>query len=219
MNRSVHTLLFRKLTQIHIKMKEVSLSGSLRANVGKKDAKTVRRNGHVPCVVYGAGEQIHFSVRHVDMHKIMFSPDVYAINLDVDGKAIKAIIQDAQQHPLTDKIMHVDFLQLQDDKQVKVDIPVTLEGRSPGVMNGGRLQQVFRKLTVLGFPKDIPDTISVDISELKIGGSVRVKALESDTLRLLNAPNAVVVSVKMSRGAVLDEAEEGEEGEAEEAAE
>ncbi len=199
-------------------MKEVSLSGSVRPSVGKKDAKAVRRSGNVPCVLYGNGEQTHFSVRHVDIHKIMFSPDVFAINLDIDGKKVKAIIQDAQQHPLTDRIMHVDFLELQDDKLVKIDIPVTLEGRSPGVMNGGRLQQVFRKLTVLGYPKDIPDTISVDISKLRIGHSVRVKALESDSLRLLNAPNAVVVSVKMSRGAV-DDAEEEEEGEGEEAAE
>ena len=199
-------------------MKEVSLSGSLRANVGKKDAKAVRNSGNVPCVLYGNGTQTHFSVRHVDMHKIMFSPDVYAINIDIDGKTVKAIIQESQQHPLTDKIMHVDFLELQDDKMAKVDIPVTLSGRSIGVMNGGRLQQVFRKLTVLGYPKDIPDTIDVDITDLKIGGSVRVKALESDSLRLLNAPNAVVVSVKMARGAVLDEEEEEAGEEAEEAA-
>ena len=196
-------------------MKEVSLSGSLRSNVGKKDAKAVRRSGNVPCVVYGSGEQIHFSVRHVDLHKIMFSPDVFAINLDIDGKKVKAIIQDAQQHPLTDRIVHVDFLELQDDKLVKVDIPVTLEGRSIGVLNGGRLQQVFRKLTVLGYPKDIPDTISVDISGLRIGMSVRVKELENDSLKLLNAANAVVVSVKMARGAVDEDEEEEEEGEGE----
>jgi len=196
-------------------MKEVSLSGSLRANVGKKDAKAVRNSGRVPCVVYGNGEQTHFSVKHTDLQKIMFSPDVFAINLDVNGKAFKTIIQDSQQHPLTDKIMHVDFLQLQDDKLVKVDIPVTLKGRSIGVMNGGRLQLVFRTLTVLGYPKDIPDTIEVDITNIKIGGSIRVKALENDKLRLLNASNAVVVSVKMSRGATLEEEEEEAAAEAE----
>ena len=203
-------------------MKEVSLSGSLRANVGKKDAKAVRNSGRVPCVLYGNGTQTHFSIKHTDIQKIMFSPDVFAINIDIDGKPAKAIIQEAQQHPLTDKIMHVDFLELQDDKMVKVDIPVTCVGRSIGVMNGGRLQQVFRKLTVLGYPKDIPDTISVDISDLRIGNSVRVKELENDSLKLLNASNAVVVSVKMARGAVLDEEEEEEaetEGEAEAEAE
>lgn len=202
-------------------MKEVSLSGSLRANVGKKDAKAVRNSGQVPCVVYGTGKQTHFSVKQVDLHKIMYSPDVYAVNLDIDGTKVKAIIQEFQQHPVTDKFMHVDFLELVDDKMVKVDIPVTLFGRSIGVMNGGRLQQVFRKLTVLGYPKDIPDTIEVDISKLRIGHSIRVKALESDGFKLLNAPNAVVVSVKMSRGALdIDEEEEEETAEgAEEATE
>ena len=202
-------------------MKEVSLSGSLRSNVGKKDAKAVRNSGFVPCVVYGTGKQTHFSVKHTDLQKIMFSPNVYIININVEGTKIKAIIQDSQQHPVTDKILHVDFLELQDGKLVKIDIPVTLSGRSIGVMNGGRLQQVFRKLTILGYPKNIPDTIDVDISDLKIGTSVRVKELENDSISILNAANAVVVSVKMSRGALDDEEEEeeGAEGEGEEGAE
>lgn len=197
-------------------MKKVSLSGSVRSNVGKKDAKDARRNGRVPCVVYGSGKQTHFTVKHTDLQKIMYSPNVYSINIDVEGTKIKAIVQDFQQHPVTDKFMHVDFLELQDDKMVKVEIPVTIFGRSIGVMNGGRLQQVFRKLTVLGFPKDIPATIEIDISELRIGNSIRVKELESDGISILNAANAVVVSVKMSRGAI-DEDEEEEtatEGEA-----
>lgn len=191
-------------------MKEVSLSGSVRSNVGKKDAKDARRNGRVPCVVYGSGKQTHFTVKHTDLQKIMYSPDVYSINIDVEGTKVKAIVQEFQQHPVTDKFMHIDFLELQDDKIVKVDIPVTLFGRSIGVMNGGRLQQVFRKLTVLGFPKNIPDTIEIDISKLRIGSSVRVTELESEGFSLLNAANAVVVSVKMSRGALDLDEEEGE---------
>ena len=199
-------------------MKEVSLSGSLRTNVGKKDAKAVRNDGRVPCVVYGSGKQTHFSVKHMDLYKIMYSPDVFDINLDIDGTPVKAIIQDSQQHPVTDKILHVDFLELQEDKLVKIDIPVTVSGRSIGVMNGGRLQQVFRKLTVLGYPKDIPATINVDITKLRIGQSIRVKALESGDLKVLNAPNAVVVSIKMSRGATDLEEEEEEETEGAEGA-
>ncbi|MFK8045736.1 MAG: 50S ribosomal protein L25/general stress protein Ctc [Crocinitomicaceae bacterium] len=199
-------------------MKEVSLSGSPRANVGKKDAKAARNSGLVPCVVYGSGNQTHFTVRQVDIQKVMYSPDVYAINIDIEGTKVKAIIQEFQQHPVTDKIMHVDFLELSDDKMVKVDIPVTLFGRSIGVMNGGRLQQVFRKLTVLGYPKNIPDTIEVDISKLRIGMSVRVKELESDGFSLLNSANAVVVSVKMSRGAIDEDEEEEEETEGEDGA-
>ena len=111
-------------------------------------------------------------------------------------------------HPVTDKITHIDFLELAEDKKVKIDIPVVLEGRSPGVMNGGRLQQVFRKLTVLALPSALPDVITVDISDLKIGKSIRVSALETDEMELLNAANAVVVSVKMARGASDDEEEE-----------
>jgi len=200
-------------------MKKVSLSGSVRENVGKKDAKAVRNAKRVPCVVYGSGKQTHFSVKHTDLEKIVFNKDVFNVELDVEGTKISTIIQDMQMHPVTDKIVHCDFLELSDDKKVKVDIPVVLEGRSPGVMNGGRLQQVFRKLTVYALPNALPEVIKVDISELKIGGSVRVSALATEEMELLNAPNAVVVSVKMARGASEDveeeeEAEGAEEGEA-----
>jgi large subunit ribosomal protein L25 len=203
-------------------MKKVSLSGSARENVGKKDAKAVRNAGRVPAVVYGSGKQTHFSIKHTDIEKIVFNKDVFNIEIDVDGTKYSTIIQDMQQHPVSDRITHIDFLELNDSKKVRVDIPVVLEGRSPGVMNGGRLQQVFRKLTVFALPNALPEVITVDISELKIGGSVRVSALATDEMELLNAPNAVVVSVKMARGASEEEEETEEvaaEGETEEAAE
>ena len=203
-------------------MKKVSLSGSLRENVGKKDAKAVRNARRVPAVIYGSGKQTHISVKHTDLEKIVFNQDVFNITIDVDGTKYSTIIQDMQQHPVTDKLTHIDFLELAEDKKVKVNIPVVIEGRSPGVMNGGRLQQVFRKLTVYALPGALPEVIKVDISELKIGNSVRVSALMTDDVQLLNAPNAVVVSVKMARGASEEEEEEvvaeGEEG-AEDAAE
>jgi large subunit ribosomal protein L25 len=188
-------------------MKKVSLSGSLRENVGKKDAKAVRNAKRVPCVVYGTGKQTHFSVKHTDLEKIVFNKDVFNIELDINGEKVSTIVQDMQQHPVTDKITHIDFLELQADKKVKVDIPVAIEGRSPGVTNGGRLQQVFRKLTVLALPADLPEVLTVDISELKIGNSIRVSALATDSMQLLNAANAVVVSVKMARGAEEEEEE------------
>ena len=125
-------------------MKTVQLSGSPRANVGKKDAKAVRNSGGVPCVLYGSGEQAYFSVRDVDMEKLIFSPDVYQIELDIDGKKTKAIIQELQMHPVTDKPLHVDFLELEDNKPVKLGIPVRITGRSKGVLNGGLLQFFFR---------------------------------------------------------------------------
>ena len=193
-------------------MKTVQLSGSPRASVGKKDAKAVRNAGNVPCVLYGTGEQSYFQVRHVDIEKIVFSPDVYQLEIDVDGKKKNAIIQELQIHPVTDKVQHVDFLELVDDKPIKIEIPVTLSGRSKGVLNGGRLQQVFRRLKVQGLPKDIPAAIDIDITPLRIGQSRRVSDIQIPGVKLLNASNAVVVSVKMARGAVdVDEEEEGGE--------
>jgi len=197
-------------------MKKVSLSGSVRENVGKKDAKAVRNAKRVPCVVYGTGKQTHFSVKHTDLEKIIFNKDVFNVELDINGEKISTIIQDMQLHPVTDKITHCDFLELQDDKKVRVDIPVIIEGRSAGVMNGGRLQQVFRKLTVYALPADLPEVMTVDITELKIGDSIRVNALATDSIELLNAANAVVVSVKMARGATAEEeAEDAAEAEKE----
>jgi len=192
-------------------MKKVSLSGSKRENVGKKDTKAIRNSGRVPAVVYGSGKQTHFSVKHTDMEKIVFNKDVFNVEIDVDGEKFSTIIQALQFHPVTDRVQHVDFLELNDKKKVKVDIPVELEGRSEGVMMGGRLQQVFRKLSVFAFPKDLPEVIKVDITNLNIGDSIRVKDLMTDEMQLLNAPNAVVVSVKMARGVVLTEEEEAAE--------
>ena len=200
-------------------MKEVSLSGSPRENVGKKDAKAIRNAGNVPCVVYGGDEQVHFSVKHTDLEKLIYTPNVYIVNLDIDGKAVKSIIQEVQHHPVTDRIQHADFIQLFDDKKVKVNVPVILTGRAIGVLNGGKLQQIFRKLKVYAVPGELPDSIEVDITDVRIGGSIRVgEIMENTGLEILNAESAVVCSVKMARGAV-DEEEEEELAEGEEGAE
>lgn len=202
-------------------MKEVSLSGSVRSNVGKKDAKAVRVAGEIPCVVYGSGSQMHFSVKHVEMEKLVYTPHVNIINLEVDGKVMQSIIQDIQFHPVTDKIVHVDFIELQADKKVKVNIPVNLVGRSPGVLSGGKLQQIFRKVKVFATPENLPDSITVDISKLKIGQAIRIRDINNDKLNILNAQSAVICSVKMARGAVAtpDVEEEEEETGAEVATE
>ena len=200
-------------------MKKAQLSGSLRANVGKKDAKAVRNAGRVPCVLYGSGEQVHFSVRSVDMEKLIFSPDVYQIEIDLDGTKKMAIIQEKQMHPVTDKPRHVDFLELADDKQVKVSLPVRTTGASIGVMNGGKLRMPNRSLRVLGLPGDLPEEISIDVSGLRIGQSVRIKGLDVPNVTFLEPAEAVVVGVKMARGATAndeEEEEDGEEGAAEE---
>jgi large subunit ribosomal protein L25 len=189
-------------------MKAISLSGSPRENVGKKDAKAIRNAGRVPCVLYGNGSQTHFSVDSIALGKVVYSPDVYQVELDIDGKKTRAIIQELQQNPVTDRITHVDFLELTDDKKVKVALPVRTKGVSPGVIRGGKMQQVYRRLQMFGLPQDLPADITLDISGLEIGDAIRVKHIEFPNVELLDPANSVVVSIKMARGAKKKEAEE-----------
>ena len=183
-------------------MKTAQLSGSLRTNVGKKDATLLRNEGRVPCVLYGQGDQTHFSVKRVDIDKIVFSPEVYQVALDIEGKKAMGIIRELQQHPTKDTIQHVDFYELNDAKVVSVKLPVRLVGSARGVLAGGRLMQVFRTLSCVGLPYAIPDAITLDISTLKIGQSFRVNSISIPGITFLDPANAVVVSVKMARGAV-----------------
>ena len=182
-------------------MKTAQLSGSLRANVGKKDAAAIRNAERVPCVLYGQGEQTHFSVKQVDIEKIVYSPDVFQVELDIEGKKSRGIIQELQQHPTKGTIQHVDFLELNDNKEVKVKLPVRITGSSRGVMAGGKLAQVFRRLTVVGLPADLPEASTIDITKLRIGQSIRVSQIEANGLKFLEPANAVVVAVRMARGA------------------
>ena len=191
-------------------MKIAQLSGSLRANVGKKDAASLRAAGRVPCVLYGQGSQTHFSVKQNDIEKLVFSPDVYQVDLDIEGKKTRGIIQELQQHPLKDTVQHVDFLELNESKPVKVKLPVRVSGSSIGVMNGGKLMLAFRHLQCIGLPDDLPESIELDISKLRIGDSIRVNAVNYNGVTFLDPATAVVVSVKMARGAGLEEEEEEE---------
>ena len=191
-------------------MKTVQLSGSLRANVGKKDASSLRTAGLVPCVLYGQGQQTHFSVKQVAIEKIVYSPDVYQVELNIDGKTAVGIIQELQQHPTKDTIQHVDFLELNETKMIRIKLPVRLVGSSPGVMAGGKLMLVFRSLQCVGLSKDLPEAIILDISTLNIGGAIRVNTINIPGITFLDPANAVVVSVKMARGAVKGEEAEGE---------
>ncbi|MFM8341083.1 MAG: 50S ribosomal protein L25 [Methylomonas sp.] len=197
-------------------MKTAQLSGSLRANVGKKDAAVLRAAGLVPCVLYGQGVQTHFSVKRTDLDKIVYSPEVFQVELNIEGKKSVGIIQELQQHPTKDTIQHVDFLQLDENKPVKVKLPVRIIGSSRGVMAGGKLMTVFRNLQCLGLPKDLPDAITLDITKLRIGQSIRVGKIEIPGVTFLDPANAVVVAVKMARGAVKG-ADAGDDDEDEEA--
>lgn len=192
-------------------MKTVSLSGSPRENVGKKGANILRKDGSIPAVVYGGEKQNHFSVLENEAKKLVFTPNVYLIELEIDGKKTKVILQEVQTHPLTDRILHLDFLEISDSKPFKLNLPVRLEGFSKGVRNGGNLSQNFRKLKVMGLMKDMPESVKIDITPLKIGDKIRVLDLNISGLKFFDPENAVIVGVQMARAVVLEQEEEEEE--------
>jgi large subunit ribosomal protein L25 len=185
-------------------MKTVSISGSPRVNVGKKDAKALRASGNVPCTMYGGAEQINFFAPYNDFRHIVYTPDVNKILVKVDGKEFETLLQEIQFHPVSDKIMHIDFLQLFADKLVIIDIPVILTGTSAGVKQGGKLVLVTRKLKIKALPAHLPDFISLDITDLNIGGSMRVGEIQIDNVQFLDTPNRVIVAVQMTRAVVED---------------
>lgn len=186
-------------------MKKVSLSGSRRANVGKKDASELRNNGRVPCVIYGNGEQLHFSVDEIALKKIVWSHHVYEIGIEIDGKQHRSIIQDIQFHPVTDRVTHIDFLAVTTDKHIKIHLPVIVQGTAEGVKKGGRISQNFRKLHVMGKIEDMPENITINVEKMEIGDGVRVSEMSVKGLKFLDTPNAVVVGVQTSRKVVEEE--------------
>jgi len=191
-------------------MKTVSLSGSLRGSVGKKDAKLQRRAGKIPCVLYGGTEQIHFVADEKSFSKILFTPEVNIIRITIDGKEYDTIYQEIQFHPVTDKLLHVDFLQLIPGKPVVIAIPVKSEGVSPGVLKGGRLEKKLRKVKIKAQMKDLPDFIMVNINTLEIGDSVRISDLNIPDVTFLDAPNNVIIGVRTARQ-VIEEVVPGAE--------
>ena len=200
-------------------MKKVSLSGSSRENVGKKDTKALKRAGRLPCVVYGGEKQTHFSVIRLDLRKIVFTSDVFEIELDIDGEKRQVVIKELQFHPVSDAIVHVDFLEISEDKILKLKLPVHVTGSAVGVKNGGRLMVPFRKLTLKGFPSAFPDDIEIDITQLRIGGKIRVGEIKLKGVKILEPKDSVVVLIKTARDIIEDEVEEEGEEEGEEGAE
>ena len=180
-------------------MKSIAISGSRRENVGKRDAKELRYEGKVPAVLYGGADQIHFAVSAADLKGLVYTPDVHFVDIDVEGTKAKAILQDIQFHPLTEQILHVDFLRLNDSKPFVMEIPVKLTGTSPGVKMGGKLIQKLRKLRVKAFPKDMPQYVEVPMESLELGKSVRVGELNFPNFQITNNADDTIVSVVMSR--------------------
>lgn len=206
-------------------MKSITIQGTKREIVGKKATKALRNADQVPCVVYGGDAPLHFTAPELSFKSLVYTPEAHTVVLDIDGQSVNAILQDIQYHPVTDRILHIDFYQLHEDKEVTMDIPVLLTGRSEGVSLGGSLRNNMRKLTVKALPANLPDNVTVDITPLKIGDKVYVASLKSDKFEILHPDNAVIVAVRTSRAAmaieeVVVEGEgtqaEGEEAEAEE---
>ena len=192
-------------------MKTASLSGSLRGGVGKKDADALRADNRVPGVLYGGAEQIHFSLSEVQLNKLVFNPDVFKIELDIDGKKTDCIIQEIQFHPVTDRVTHIDLLEVIPGKPVKVELPLRTTGQAIGVFNGGRLELNFRRVPVRGLIDSLPECLTVNIETLDIGDSARVSDLKLDGLDILLSDNALLVACQRPRAAMSADAE-GEEG-------
>ena len=204
-------------------MKSITITGSQRESVGKVATKALRNAGKVPCVMYGGDKPLHFSADETSFKKLVYTANVYTAMIELEGVKYHAILQDIQFHPVSDKILHVDFYQLFDDKMVTMNIPVRLIGTSPGVINGGSLSFAKRKLSVRALPADLPDFINADISKLRIGHKFIVSEIINDKISILHPENTVVVQVRTARSAVLTDedeegGEEGEEGATEEAA-
>ena len=198
-------------------MKSITLQGTAREQVGKKETKLLRNEGNVPCVLCGGEETIHFYVDERALHPLLFTPDVFLVNIEIGGNTHQGVMQETQFHPVTDRALHVDFVAVHEDKPVSVALPVILTGTSPGVRAGGKLRLNSRKLKVKGLAAKLPDAVEVDISKLKIGQSVKLGTLQVEGLEFLESPNNVVVAVKTSRKAMMaaDSEEEEEEAPAE----
>ena len=194
-------------------MKSVSISAEKRVDLGKKEAKALRAAGKVPCVLYGGETIQHFSATEIAFNNLVYTPNVYTVAIDIEGTVVNALIKDIQFHPVTDKILHIDFIELTPGKFVNTEIPVVITGNAIGVRNGGKLRKTLRKLSIRSTPENLPDAITLDITNMKIGHKIYVRDLETENFDILTSGNAVVVAVKTARNVVEDEEEEeGEEG-------
>lgn len=206
-------------------MKIFKLEGESRQELGKKATKAIRKSESVPCVLYGGKEIVHFTVSQSDVRKLIYSAEVFIVDLTVDKNNTKAIVKELQFHPVSDKLLHVDFLEVDDKKPIVIDLPVKLTGLAEGVKAGGKLTLAMRKLKVKGIYTELPENIVIDVTKLKLGKTIQVGKLKFNNFELLNTKNAVVAQVKLTRAArgaaaaAAGDEEEVEEEVAEESAE
>ena len=196
-------------------MKTLELNGSKRANLGKKDSAKLRKDGFVPAVVYGGENELHIQIDERDLNKVIYTADTFNVLLNVDGETYSTVLQDAQFDALTDKPTHIDFLLVSEDKPVIVSMTVNLTGSAIGVRNGGKLRKPMRKLKLKGALSAIPDSVEIDITDLRIGRSIKVADLSFDGVELLDPASNVIAAVKTARGVVEEDEEEAATEEAE----
>ena len=187
-------------------MKQVEIIGYQRANLGKKGSKDLRLESSVPCVLYGGAEQLHFHVPMFLFRDIIYTGVACTVLLNLEGKQYKCLVQEVQYHPINEMLLHVDFLLMDENKPVKMNIPIVFEGTSPGVIKGGKLVQKVVKLTIKALPKDLPDTIAVDISKLELAKSVKVSEIKTHNFTILNAKSIPVCTVTIPRSLKQEEA-------------
>ena len=190
-------------------MKTIEIKGSLRTELGKKSSKKVRKEGNVPCVIYGKEQNVHFHAHENTFKNLIYTPDAHLVNLDLEGKEYKVVLQDVQFHPVSVKITHIDFIEVFDDKPLVVSLPIKVTGDSVGVKAGGKLRIKKRHLKVRGYVNDIPEHLLIDITDVKIHHSVKVGDLTYDKIELIDPKITTVLSVATSR-VVTKEEEEAE---------
>ena len=183
-------------------MKSITISGSERESVGKVSTKALRNAGMVPCVIYGGNQPVHFSAEEKAFKNLVYTPNAHTVAIELGTKKFNAILQDIQVHPVSDKILHLDFYELHDDKEVTIEVPVKVTGVSPGVLLGGVLRLNQRRLKVKALPKHLPDFIEANISGMEMGNKLYVTKLVADDYKILHPDNTVVAQVRISRAAM-----------------
>ena len=194
-------------------MKSLAISVQKRDKLGKAESKTLRNQGNVPCVLYGGEKQVCFYAHENDFRNLVYTPDVFIVELDIEGEKYRAVMQDLQFHPVTEKLLHLDFLEIFDDKEVTVTIPVHLKGNAVGIRDGGILSFRRRKIITRAIPANLPDYIEINIEDVEIGQSIFIKDLRDEKYTFLAPDNAVVVGVRVARERIIEEEEEEIEGE------